>query len=140
MRYIHFFGGGPRWGVWVGNQKVYVEKLYVLLQCLMKSGEISSPAPDYGAPKSFHRPPSHPQERQRHVNLREIPGTPAGCPWDTWRDKQGSSGRYSRKFLLCTAEKLAETGLFCRDIGLGTPAPQEGCQKLYDPPPLAPKE
>ena len=35
------------------------------------------------------------QERERHINLRKIPGTPAGCPWDTRRDKQGSTGRLS---------------------------------------------
>ena len=23
------------------------------------------------------------QERKGHINLRKIPGTPAGCPWDT---------------------------------------------------------
>ena len=44
------------------------------------------------------------QERKGHINLREIPGTPAGCPWDTRRDKQGSTGRCPRDFLLFTIE------------------------------------
>ena len=26
----------------------------------------------------------------RRINLKKILGTLAGCPWDTWRDKQGS--------------------------------------------------
>ena len=46
------------------------------------------------------------QERTRHINLRKIPGTPAGCPWDTRRDKQVSTGRCPRNFLLFTIEEL----------------------------------
>ena len=57
------------------------------------------------------------QERKRHINLRKIPGTPAGCPWDTRRDKQGSTGRCPRDFLLFTIEKGTEKGIFA-----GTPA------------------
>ena len=30
MRHINFFLWGPKWGVWGGGQKVYVEKVYVL--------------------------------------------------------------------------------------------------------------
>ena len=59
------------------------------------------------------------QERKGHINLRKIPGTPAGCPWDTRRDKQGSTGRCPRHFLLFTIEKRTEKGSFA-----GTPA---GC-------------
>ena len=40
------------------------------------------------------------QERKGHINLRKIAGTPAGCPWDSRRDKQGSTGRCPRDFLL----------------------------------------
>ena len=36
------------------------------------------------------------QERKRHINLRKILGTPAGGSWD----KQGSTDRCSRAFLL----------------------------------------
>ena len=61
------------------------------------------------------------QERKRHINLRKIPGTPAGCPWDTRRDKQGSTGRCPRDFLLFTIEKGTEKGIFA-----GTPA---GCPR-----------
>ena len=32
MRHINFFSGGPKWGVWGGGQKVYVEKVYVLFR------------------------------------------------------------------------------------------------------------
>ena len=62
------------------------------------------------------------QERKGHINLRKIPGTPAGCPWDTRRDKQGSTGRCPRDFLLFFAiEKQTEKGTFA-----GTPA---GCPR-----------
>ena len=61
------------------------------------------------------------QERKGHINLRKIPGTPAGCPWDTRRDKQGSTGRCPRDFLLFTIEKRTEKGNFA-----GTPA---GCPR-----------
>ena len=40
------------------------------------------------------------QERERHINLGKILGTPAGCPRDTRRNKQGSTGRCPRDFLL----------------------------------------
>ena len=59
-------------------------------------------------------------KRRRHIKLRKIIGTPAGCPWDTRRDKQGSTGRCPRNFLLFTKEKMTEKGLFA-----GTPA---GCR------------
>ena len=62
-----------------------------------------------------------PQERKGHINLRKIPGTPAGCPWDTRRDKQGSTGRCPGDFLLFTIEKRTEKGIFA-----GTPA---GCPR-----------
>ena len=39
------------------------------------------------------------QERKGHMNLRKMPGTPAGCPWDIRRDKRGSTGRCPREFL-----------------------------------------
>ena len=61
------------------------------------------------------------QERKGHINSRKIPGTPAGCPWDTRRDKQGSTGRCPRDFLLFTIEKRTEKGIFA-----GTPA---GCPR-----------
>ena len=61
------------------------------------------------------------QERRRHINLRKIPGTPAGCSWDTRRDKQGSTGRCPRNLLLFAIEKRTEKGIFA-----GTPA---GCPR-----------
>ena len=61
------------------------------------------------------------QERKGHINLRKIPGTPSGCPWDIRRDKQGSTGRCPRDFLLFTIEKRTEKGIFA-----GTPA---GCPR-----------
>ena len=53
-------------------------------------------------PMSF---PELSQERKRHINLRKILGTPAGCPWHTRRDKQGSTGRCPKEFLLFTFGK-----------------------------------
>ena len=32
--------------------------------------------------------------------LKKILGTPAGSPWDTREDNEGSTGRYARDFLL----------------------------------------
>ena len=61
------------------------------------------------------------QERKRHINLRKTSGTPAGCPWDTRRDKQGSTGRCPRYFLLFAIEKRTEKSIFA-----GTPA---GCPR-----------
>ena len=61
------------------------------------------------------------QERKGHINLREMPGTPAGCPRDTRRDKRGSTGRCPRDFLLVTIEKRTEKAIFA-----GTPA---GCPR-----------
>ena len=59
---------------------------------------------------------------RRHINLR-IPRTPARCPWDSWRDRQGSAGH----FQLFTAEKLTEEGTFA-----GTPAGSEAsCDVSY---------
>ena len=50
---------------------------------------------------------------RRHIEGRNTPfrrvkspGTPAGCPWDTRQDKQGSTGRCPRNFLLLTIEDL----------------------------------
>ena len=56
----------------------------------------------------------HPREtpkRKSHINLREIPGTPAGC-WDTLQDKQGCTGRCPRDFLAIPLEKLTEKDIF----------------------------
>ena len=47
---------------------------------------------------------------------RKILGTPAGCPWNTRRDKQGSAGQCSRDFLLFAIRKLKQKGIFA-----GTP-------------------
>ena len=73
------------------------------------------------------------QERKGHINLRKMPGTPAGCPWDTRRDKRGSTGRCPRDFLLIAIEKRTEKAIFP-----GTPAgcprdtrPSRGFQKFY---------
>ena len=61
------------------------------------------------------------QERKGHINLRKVLGTPAGCPWDTRRDKRGSTGRCPRDFLLIAIEKRTEKAIFA-----GTPA---GCPR-----------
>ena len=55
------------------------------------------------------------QERKRHINLK-IPGTPAGCPWDTRPDKQGSTGWCSRGSC-CLLLKTDRDWHFCRDAG-----------------------
>ena len=54
--------------------------------------------------------------KKKAHKLKKIVGTPAGSPWDTWRDKQGSTGRCPRDFLLTTVEKT--------DLFAGTPT---GC-------------
>ena len=57
-------------------------------------------------------PENDENERKRRIKLRKILGTPAGCPWDTRRDKQGSIGRCPMDFLLFTIEQLTERGPF----------------------------
>ena len=52
------------------------------------------------------------QERCRHMNVRKIPGTPAGCSWDTRRDKQGSTGQCPRDLMLLALDKLTEKSIF----------------------------
>ena len=59
--------------------------------------------------------------KKRAHKLKKIPGTPAGCSWDTPRDKQGSTGQCPGDFLLFTVEKRTEKGIFA-----GTPA---GCPR-----------
>ena len=49
--------------------------------------------------------------------IKKIVGTPAGCPWDTRGDKQGSTGWCPRNFLLFTIEILTEKGPFGLDTG-----------------------
>ena len=56
----------------------------------------------------------------RAHNLKKILGTPAWCPWDNQRDKQGSTGRCPRNCLLFTVDKPTNIGHFLA----GTPA---GC-------------
>ena len=71
------------------------------------------------------------QERTRHINLRKIPGTPAGCPWDTRPvSKQGSTGRCPRNFLLFTVEELPFL-LGHRPGVPGTPGRVGDFQKIY---------
>ena len=60
-------------------------------------------------------------EKKMHRNSRESSGLPAGCPWDTRRDKQESTGRCPADFLFFFLQKLTEVGIFFR---VGTPA---GC-------------
>ena len=52
------------------------------------------------------------QERKGHINLREIPETLAGCPWDIRRDKQGCIGRCPRDSLSSSLQKRTEKGIF----------------------------
>ena len=63
----------------------------------------------------------HLSGKKRAHKLKKIPGTPAGCPWDTRRDKQGSTGWCPGDFVLFTIEKRTEKGIFA-----GTPA---GCPR-----------
>ena len=49
--------------------------------------------------------------KKKAHKLKKILGTPAGCPWDTQRDKQGSTGQCPRDFLLFALEKLREKGI-----------------------------
>ena len=57
--------------------------------------------------------------KKKARKLKKIPGTPAGCsPWDSQRDKQGSTGQCPRDFLSFDLEKLT----------LGRPG---GFQKCY---------
>ena len=70
------------------------------------------------------------QERTRHINLRKSPGTPAGCPWDTRRDKQGSTGRCPRNFLLFTIEELPFLPGHRPGVP-GTPGRPGDFQKIY---------
>ena len=70
------------------------------------------------------------RKEKRHINLRKIIRTPAGCPWDTRRDKQGSTGRCPRNFLLFAIEKL--TILPGHRPGVPeTPGRSGGFQKFY---------
>ena len=46
--------------------------------------------------------------KRRAHKLRKILGTLAGCPWDTRRDKRGSTGRCPRDVLLVALERLTE--------------------------------
>ena len=63
-------------------------------------------------------PPDLFQEREKaHKNLRKVLGTAAGCPWDARQDKQGSTGRSPRDFLLFTAAEQTDKGILA-----GTPA------------------
>ena len=55
--------------------------------------------------------------------------TPIGCPWDTWRDRQGSPGRSPKDFLLLQQKNYH----FCRDAGRvsqGHPAVHGACETL----------
>ena len=69
---------------------------------------------------------------KRHIKLREILGTPAGCPWDTRRDKQGSTGRCPGDFLFFT-KKWLKKGLFARTQAgcLGDTRPSRAFSEFY---------
>ena len=64
---------------------------------------------------------SFPIKKEKDTKLRNSLGTPAGRPWDTRRDKQGSTGRCPRDFLSLTFKKWTE-----KSFSAGTPA---GCPK-----------
>ena len=68
----------------------------------------------------FRNTPQYSGKKRAH-KVKKIPGTPAGCPWDTRQDKQGSTGRCPSNFLLFIIEKRTERGIFA-----GTPA---GCPR-----------
>ena len=67
------------------------------------------------------------------MNLRKIPGTPAGCPWDTRRDKQGSTGRCPRDFPVIYCRKTDRRAFLPghRPGVPGTPGHPGGVQKIY---------
>ena len=75
------------------------------------------------------------QERQRQINLRKMPRTPAG--WETRWDRQGSSGRCPRDLVLFAIEKLTEKGIFARTPRdtrpsvPGTPRPSRGFAEIF---------
>ena len=74
------------------------------------------------------------QKREGHINLRKIAGTPAGCPRDTRRDKQGSTGRVSRGLPVVYYRKTDQKRAFLpghRPGVPGTPGRPGGFQKSY---------
>ena len=71
--------------------------------------------------------------KERAHKLKKNAWDTGRCPWDTRRDKRGSTGRCPRDFLLITIEKRTEKAIFA-----GTPAgccrdtrPSRGFQKFY---------
>ena len=71
------------------------------------------------------------QERKRHIKLRKILRTPAGCSWDTRRDKQGSTSRCPKDFLLFAVEKLGPFAGTPAGCPKNSPACPGGFQKFY---------
>ena len=57
------------------------------------------------------------EKKNLHVNLREMPVTPAGCPWDTRRDKHGVYRPVSQGFPVIDCRKTDRKGRFCRGAG-----------------------
>ena len=71
--------------------------------------------------------------KKRAHKLKKVAGTPAGCPSDTWQDKQGSTGRCPRESLLFSVQKLTEKGISARTPAWcpGTAGQPGGFQKSY---------
>ena len=56
--------------------------------------------------------------RRKARKLREVLGTPAGCPWHTQQDKQGSTGRRpSQAFSIVYCRRTDRKGRFCWNTG-----------------------
>ena len=117
---IIFFSGYPtgRTGDWGGRKKFMCKSLMCLFcslfpearGCMTPSSDTPTLSLQFAEKKKAHK-------------LKKIPRTPAGCPWETRRDKQGSTGRCPRGFLLFTKkEKLTEKGMFAGTPAEGHPA------------------
>ena len=68
--------------------------------------------------------------KEKAHKLKKILGTPAGCPRDSRRDKQGSTSRCPRDFLWFAIEKLALLPEHRPGVP-GTPGRPGGFQKFY---------
>ena len=52
------------------------------------------------------------QQRKGHINSRKVPGTPAGCPRHSQRDRYGVYWLVSQGFPVDDCTKLTEKGIF----------------------------
>ena len=71
------------------------------------------------------------QARKRYIKIRKVLGTPAECPRDTRQDKQGSTSRCPRGFLLFTMEELAFLPGHRLGVFQGPPASRGRFSEMY---------